>query len=42
MLPKIDTPIFDIELPISKKVIKVKPFTVKEEKLLLRLKEIIC
>jgi len=35
MLPKIDTPIFDIELPISKKVIKVKPFTVKEEKLLL-------
>ena len=35
MLPKIDTPIFDIELPISKKTIKVRPFTVKEEKILL-------
>lgn len=35
MLPKIDTPIFDIELPISKKVVKVRPFTVKEEKILL-------
>lgn len=35
MLPKIDSPQFNIELPVSKKSVKVRPFTVKEEKILL-------
>lgn len=35
MLPKIDVPIFELELPISKKKIKFRPFLVKEEKILL-------
>jgi hypothetical protein len=35
MLPKIDAPQFNIELPVSKKSVKVRPFTVKEEKILL-------
>jgi hypothetical protein len=34
-LPKIDVPTFDMELPSSRKKIKYRPFTVKEEKILL-------
>lgn len=34
-LPKIDTPLYDIELPLSKKRIKFRPFFVKEQKNLL-------
>jgi hypothetical protein len=34
-LPKIDTPIFDLELPLSKKQIKFRPFLVKEQRNLL-------
>lgn len=34
-LPKIDVPIYKITLPLSKKKIKIRPFLVKEEKLLL-------
>ena len=34
-LPKIDLPTYDFTIPSSSKVIKVRPFTVKEEKLLL-------
>jgi len=34
-LPKIDTPIFILELPSTKEKIKFRPFTVKEEKILL-------
>lgn len=35
MLPKIDQPIFEIELPVSGIVIKYRPFLSKEEKILL-------
>jgi len=35
MLPKIDVPIYDLTLPLSKKNIKFRPFLVKEEKILL-------
>lgn len=35
MLPKIDLPIFNVNLPSSGKLISVRPFLVKEEKLLL-------
>lgn len=35
MLPKIDLPIYEIKLPSSGKPLKVRPFVVKEEKLLL-------
>lgn len=35
MLPKIDLPVYDLKIPSSGKKIKVRPFTVKEEKLLL-------
>lgn len=35
MLPKIDVPIYDLKLPSNGKEIKVRPFLVKEEKLLL-------
>ena len=35
MLPKIDVPTYEIELPSNKEKITVRPFTVKEEKLLL-------
>lgn len=35
-LPKIDVPLFEIDLPLSKKKIKYRPFLVKEEKLLLK------
>lgn len=31
-LPKIDTPIYDLELPLSKKKIRFRPFLVKEQK----------
>lgn len=34
-LPKIDVPIYTIKIPSSQKEIKVRPFTVREEKLLL-------
>lgn len=34
-LPKLTAPIFTIEMPSNKKSIKFRPFTVKEEKLLL-------
>ena len=34
-LPKIDLPVHDFTIPSSGKVIRVRPFTVKEEKLLL-------
>ena len=34
-LPKISAPIFDLKLPLSKKLIKYRPFLVKEEKILL-------
>jgi hypothetical protein len=35
MLPKISTPIYTISLPSDNKTIKIRPYTVKEEKLLL-------
>jgi hypothetical protein len=38
-LPKIDTPIFELTLPLSKKKIKFRPFLVKEQKVLLMTKE---
>lgn len=31
-LPKIDTPVYDLELPLSKKQIRFRPFLVKEQK----------
>lgn len=34
-IPKIDVPIYDITLPSNGKTIKIRPFVVKEEKLLL-------
>ena len=34
-LPKIELPIFDFTIPSSGQTIKVRPFTVKEEKLLM-------
>jgi hypothetical protein len=34
-LPKLTAPIFTIEMPSNKKSVKFRPFTVKEEKLLL-------
>lgn len=35
MLPKIDLPIYEMTLPSTKQKIKYRPFTVKEEKILL-------
>jgi hypothetical protein len=35
MLPKIDKPIVEIHVPSQKKALKFRPFTVKEEKILL-------
>lgn len=35
MLPKIDVPIYELKLPSDNKEVKVRPFLVKEEKLLL-------
>jgi hypothetical protein len=34
-LPRIDTPTFEVELPVSKQTIKFRPFLVKEQKILL-------
>jgi hypothetical protein len=34
-LPKIDQPLFDIIIPSTKKKVRYRPFTVKEEKILL-------
>ena len=31
-LPKIDTPVYDLILPLSKKEIRFRPFLVKEQK----------
>lgn len=39
MLPKLDSPIFNVELPISKKKISFRPFLVKEQKTLLMIAE---
>jgi hypothetical protein len=39
MLPKIDSPTFSVELPISKKKILFRPFLVKEQKILLMISE---
>jgi hypothetical protein len=38
-LPKIDTPIYEVELPISKKKVNYRPFLVKEQKILLMASE---
>jgi len=35
MLPKVDVPIYELELPLSKKKTRYRPFLVKEEKILL-------
>jgi hypothetical protein len=35
MLPKLDTPIYDLELPISKQKVKFRPFLVREQKILM-------
>lgn len=35
MLPRIDTPVYEVELPLSKKSIQYRPFLVKEQKNLL-------
>jgi T4 bacteriophage base plate protein len=35
MLPKLETPTYEITLPLSKKKIKYRPFLVKEQKILL-------
>ena len=32
MLPKIDSPVYELELPLSKKLIRFRPFLVKEQK----------
>ena len=34
-LPKIDTPIYELDLPLSKKHVRFRPFLVKEQKNLL-------
>lgn len=39
MLPKLQQPIFSLNLPLSKKTIKYRPMLVKEEKMLLMAKE---
>jgi hypothetical protein len=38
-LPKIDLPIYELELPSTGKKVKYRPFTVKEEKILLTAQE---
>lgn len=38
-LPKIDTPTYELKLPLSKKTIKYRPFLVKEQKNLLMVME---
>lgn len=39
LLPKIDYPVYTIEIPSSKQKVRFRPFLVKEEKLLLMAKE---
>jgi hypothetical protein len=39
MLPKIEYPLYNIKIPSLKKVVKFRPFLVKEEKLLLMARE---
>lgn len=39
MLPKIDVPIYELTLPSNQKVIKFRPYLVKEEKILLMAQE---
>lgn len=39
MLPRIDSPTFNITLPVSKIDIKIRPYTVKEQKILLMASE---
>ena len=34
-LPKIDVPVHEITLPIAKKLLRYRPFLVKEQKILL-------
>lgn len=34
-LPKIDLPLFELKVPSTKQIVKYRPFTVKEEKILL-------
>jgi len=38
-LPKIDLPIYELRLPSNDKIVKFRPFTVKEEKILLTAQE---
>ena len=35
MLPKVDYPVFELVIPSTKKAVKFRPYTVKEEKMLL-------
>ena len=39
MLPRIDTPTYELTLPSTKKKLKFRPFLVKEEKILLMAQE---
>jgi hypothetical protein len=39
MLPKLDVPIYDLTLPLSKRKIQIRPFLVKEEKIFLMASE---
>lgn len=39
MLPRIDSPTFNIKLPVSKVDVKIRPYTVKEQKILLMASE---
>lgn len=39
MLPRIDSPTYSVKLPVSKLDIKIRPYTVKEQKLLLMASE---
>jgi hypothetical protein len=39
MLPKLDVPIYDLALPLSKRKIQIRPFLVKEEKIFLMASE---
>jgi len=39
MLPKLDVPYYELELPSTKRIVKYRPFLVKEEKILLMASE---
>ena len=39
MLPKIDYPVFEVEIPSNKETVTMRPMLVKEEKLLLMARE---